>query len=423
MKITTMLAALFVPSCLCGPFGPSPSASLRAGKLGPYVVPSCLRGVPSCLRAFVAPRLRGAAAAGLAALTLVACGRGEEPAAARPAPAAETRPAAAPPRVPEVTVAKPTRDAVRADAEVPGTFVAFDETTISAEGAGPIRAITVDEGSRVAKGDVLIQQDTTKAELAVRQAEAMLAQSRANFARAKADLERKQQLLTDKTIPQNQFDSFKAAADAAAAAIDSAETSLAIARQQLKDLTIVAPYTGVIRERRESLGAYVRGGDALLVLMRVDPLKLQFEVPEKYATRIAAGLQVSATLTAFPGQEFTGRVRTVFPAVAVQSRAVKVEATVPNARYLLKPGFFASVRVPLTSVGRSLAVPRSALVRHEGTENVFVVRGDRAELVRVQTGAETAELIEIVTGLTDADNVVVAGGETLQAGDRVKVRS
>ena len=251
----------------------------------------------------------------------------------------------------------------------------------------------------------------------------MLAQSRANFARAKADLERKQQLLTDKTIPQNQFDSFKAAADAAAAAVDSADTSLAIARQQLKDLTIVAPYTGIIRERRESLGAYVRGGDALLVLMRVDPLKLQFEVPEKYATRLATGLLVSATLTAFPGQEFTGTVRTVFPAVAVQSRAVKVEATVPNPRYLLKPGFSASVRVPLKSVNTSLAVPRTALVRREGTENVFVLRGDTVALVRVETGAETADLIEVVAGLTEEDNVVIAGGETLEPGDRVKVRS
>lgn len=383
-----------VSSRLRGTPGPS--------KLGPYIV---------------------AGVAGLAALSLVACGRGEEPAAARPATAAEARPAAAPPRVPEVTVARPTHDAVRIDAEAPGTFVAFDETTISAEGAGPIRTINVDEGSRVAKGDVLIQQDTTKAGLAVKQAEAMLAQSRANFARAKADLERKQQLLNDKTIPQNQFDSFKAASDAASAGVDAAETALALARQQLEDLTILAPYAGVIRERKVALGTYVRGGDALLVLMRVDPLKLQFEVPEKYATRLATGLEVTATLTAFPGQKFTGRIRTVFPAVAVQSRAVKAEATVANARYLLKPGFYASVHVPFKSADRSLTVPRTAVVRREGTENVFVVRGDRAELVRVQTGAETLDLIEIVAGLTETDDVVVAGGETLQAGDRVKVRS
>lgn len=370
-------------------------------------------------------RLTIAAIAGLALLALVACRRGEPPAAAetRTDATADASPADARARVLEVTVAHPTREAVRTEAEAPGTFVPFDETTLSAEGAGPVRLIRVDEGARVARGDVLIQQDTTKAELAVRQAEAALAQARANFARANADLDRKEQLLKDRTIPQNQYDSFKAAYDAAEAGVAAADTALALARQQLKDLTIVAPYTGVVKERRVSLGTYARGGDELFVLMRVDPLKLQFELPEKYATRLSTGARVTATLAAFPGQAFTGTIRTILPAIAVQSRAVKVEATVPNARYLLKPGFFASVRVPLTSAERSLAVPRSALVRREGTENVFVVRGDTVELVRVQTGAETADLIEVVVGLTEEDNVVIAGGETLQAGDRVKVRS
>jgi membrane fusion protein (multidrug efflux system) len=370
------------------------------------------------------PRLAFATALALGMLAPIGCrGAGQPAADAAGAAGAEARPAAAPPRVPEVTVARPTRDAVRSEAEAPGTFMPYDETTLSAEGAGPIVDLKVEEGTRVAKGQVLVVQDTTKAALAVQQADALLAQARANFARAKADLERKQLLLNDKTIPQNQFDSFKAQYDAAAAGVDAAETALALARQQLEDLTTEAPYGGVIREKKVSVGTYVRGGDAMLVLMRVDPLKLQFELPEKYATRLSTGLSVTANVAAFPGETFTGTIRTVFPAVAVQSRAVRVEATVPNGRYQLKPGFFATVRVPLASRAGSVAVPRSALVRREGTENVFVVRGDRAELLPVETGAETADLVEIVAGLTEADAIVVAGAETLQPGDRVKVRS
>jgi membrane fusion protein (multidrug efflux system) len=375
------------------------------------------------MKPFESSCLRGTAIT--IALLAAACGGGSSPAPAGSAPAegSEARPATAPARIAEVTVARPTRDAVRTDMEAPGTFMPFDETTISAEGAGPVRVINVDEGSRVAKGDVLIQQDTVKAELTVKQAEAALAQARANFARTKADLERKQQLLADKTIPQGQYDSFKAAFDAAEAGVSAAETALAMSRQQLKDLTIVAPYGGVIRERRVSLGTYARGGDALFVLMRVDPLKLQFELPEKYATRLAGGSQVVATLAAFPGRTFTGTIRTIFPAIAVQSRAIKVEATIPNGGYQLKPGYFASVQVPLQSAARSLTIPRTAVVRREGNENVFVVRGDTVALVRVETGAETTDLIEVVAGLTEEDNVVIAGGETLEPGDRVKVRS
>jgi membrane fusion protein (multidrug efflux system) len=358
-------------------------------------------------------------------LLAAACSRsgGPAPAGSNPGEAAVPRPAAAPPRIAEVTVARPTRETVRTDVEAPGTFLPFEETTISAEGAGPVRVINVDEGSRVTRGDVLIQQDTVKAELAVKQADAALAQARANFARAKADLERKAQLLKDKTIPQNQYDSFKAASDAAEAGVAASETALAMSRQMLKDLTIVAPYAGVIRERRVSLGTYARGGDALFVLMRVDPLKLQFELPEKYAARLAQGAEVAAALAAFPGQSFTGTIRTIFPAIAVQSRAIRVEATVPNGGYRLKPGFFASVTVPLRNAERALTVPRAAVVRREGVENVFVVRGETVALVRVETGAETADLVEVMAGLTEEDDVVITGAETLEPGDRVKVRS
>ena len=129
-----------------------------------------------------------------------------------------------------------------------------------------------------------------------------------------------------------------------------------------------------MRDKSVSVGQYVREGDTLFVLMRVDPLKLQFDVPEKYAERLAAGQQVSGAVAALPGQTFTGTIQTVFPSVAVQSRTIRVEAQMPNPGHRLKPGFFATVHVPLAKLAGSLVVPRSALIRREGTENVFVVR-------------------------------------------------
>jgi RND family efflux transporter MFP subunit len=127
-------------------------------------------------------------------------------------------------------------------------------------------------------------------------------------------------------------------------------------------------------------------------------------------------------VAALPGQEFAGTIQTVFPSVAVQSRTIRVDAKTPNPGYRLKPGFYATVRVPLTRLSGSLVVPRSALVRREGTENVFVVKGDRAELVRIQTGAETADRVEVVSGLAATDRVVITGAESLRSGDRVQVK-
>lgn len=363
-------------------------------------------------------RMTGAVAIALLAVSVAACGRpGSE---AAPAGEAAAQPAAA--ALPQVAVATPDTASLEAAYEATGSFIPYEEAGIAAEGAGSVTSVRIEEGSRVAQGQAVATLDRAKADLGVKQAEAMLAQAKANYERSKSDLARKQTLLTDKTIAPSVYDAFKAQFDAAAAGVEAADSSLQLARRRLADMQVTAPYAGVVRDKRVSVGQYVREGDTLFVLMRVDPLKLQFDVPEKYAERLAVGQQVSAAVTALPGQTFTGTVQTVFPSVAVQSRTIRVEARVPNVGYRLRPGYFATVRVPLKPLAGSLVVPRSAIVRREGTENVFVVKGDRAELVRVLTGAETADRMEVVSGLSATDLVVVTGADTLNPGDRVLVK-
>ncbi len=358
----------------------------------------------------------------IAALAIVtaACGAQGGQAAAPPP---DTRAAAQAPPVTEVTVVRPTTEPLRTDVDAPGTFVPYEEATIGAEAAGPVVEVRVEEGSRVGRGQVLVRLDPVKAQLAVKQAQAQLEQTRANFAKAHSEIARKQQLLEDRTIAPGTFETYKAQHDAAAAGVEAAETALELAQQRLRDLTLTAPFAGVIREKKVAVGEYVREGDDLLVLMRVDPIKLQFDMPEQYAARVAQGHEIQGVLAALPGQTVAGRITKIFPAVAVQSRTVRLEALVPNAAYRLRPGFYATVRVPITSMPGSFVVPRSAIVRREGTESVFVVRGDRVELVRVRAGASTADKIEILSGLASDEAVVIAGGEALRAGDRVKVRS
>jgi membrane fusion protein (multidrug efflux system) len=363
----------------------------------------------------------GATVLALCAVMLASCTRGGTGTATADEAAATAARAAAP-AVPQVTVEAPAAASLEATVEAPGSFIPYEEASIAAQTAGPVTAVRIEEGSRVAEGAVIVTLDAEKAELGVKQAEAMLAQAKANYERSKSDLARKQTLLNDKTVAPNVYDAFKAQYDAAAAGVDAAESALQLAKRRLADMKVVAPFAGIVRDKRVSVGQYVREGDVLFVLMKVDPLKLQFDVPEKYADRLVAGQQVRAAVAALPGQEFTGTIRTVFPSVAVQTRTIRVDASVPNPGYRLKPGFYATVRVPLTRLPGSLVVPRSALVRHEGTENVFVVRGDRAELVRIQTGAETADRVEVVSGLSATDQVVVTGADTLRSGDRVQVK-
>lgn len=364
-------------------------------------------------------RVRQWGAAWGAAIVLFTPGCGKE--AAEPQRPANAEPAQ--PAAPEVEVRTATKEALAAAVEIPGTFNPDEESTIAAQSAGPVTQVAVDAGSRVSQGAVLVRIDAERAVLTVKQAEAGLAQSQANFAKAKSDLDRKQVLLEDRTIAPGTFESFKAQHDAAAAAVSAADSTLQLARHRVRELTVTAPFAGIVKERRISPGEYVKEGDALIVLIRVNPLKLQFDLPEKYAGRVAPGQIVTATVTSLPGQEFSGRIRTIFPALEVATRSIRAEAVVSNPQYRLSPGFYASVRVPLTAALNTIVVPRSAIITREGTDNVFVIEGDRVKLVRVSTGVQQGDRIEILAGIKGEDRVVIAGGQTLTDGDRVRVRS
>jgi membrane fusion protein (multidrug efflux system) len=360
-------------------------------------------------------KMTGAVAIALLAASVAACSRSGSEAA----PAGETaaRPAAA--AVPQVTVAAPAAASLEATVEAPGSFIPMRRRA-SPPGAGTVTAVRIEEGSRVARAS---GGDNRPDEGGVERAagRAMLAQAKANYERSKAIWPANRPSST--TRPSRPTSSTRSRPNTTRRPPGGC--------RRLRAPTGEAPAGGDDdhrallrrRARQARLGRpAVREGDTLFVLMRVDPLKLQFDVPEKYADRLAARQEVHATVAALPGQEFTGTIQTVFPSVAVQSRTIRVDASVSNPGYRLKPGFYATVRVPLTRLPGSLVVPRSALVRHEGTENVFVVRGDRAELVRIQTGAETADRVEVVSGLSATDQVVVTGAETLRSGDRVQVK-
>lgn len=367
---------------------------------------------------------RSSMATGLTLLVIgsAGCGRGEESARAASAPPRAATPASSTPAVAEVAVGVPAAERLEVTIDVPGSLMPWEEATVAAEAAGPITAVLVEENARVAKGQTLVRLDASKAELAVRQAAAALAQARANEEKARGELDRKKSLLEDRTIAVGTFETFKAQYEVAAAAVEGAETTLELAKRRLRDMVVLAPFAGIVKDKKVTAGEYAREGEALLVLMQVEPLKLQFELPEKYSGRLAPGQQVRCHVASLPGQEFTGTIRTVFPSASIQSRTVRMEAVLPNPGYRLKPGFFASVRVPLLAASGSLVVPRAAIVRQEGAEHVFIVDGDRVRLERVQTGLEAGDKVEIVSGLRPEDRIVVQGAETLRAGDRVKVR-
>jgi len=237
-------------------------------------------------------------------------------------------------------------------------------------------------------------------------------------------------LLGQRVVSQSEFDTLRARAEAARQKLESerntarqryrsyeaAEARLTLARKALGDTSVRAPFSGVVGERRVSVGDFVVTGLVVAVVVRVDPLRLELTVPEASVEHVAVGQPVTLRVEAFPGRDFAGTVRYVSPALRADQRALVVEAIVPNPAGALKPGFFATAEVRQAAATPALVVDARALRTVVGTKRVFVVRGGRAEERLVTIGREVDALVEVLTGLAEGEVVATSRTDELVDG-------
>jgi RND family efflux transporter MFP subunit len=199
----------------------------------------------------------------------------------------------------------------------------------------------------------------------------------------------------------------------------AARARVTVAQKALADTTVRAPFAGVVGERFVSIGDYVTRGTKVASVMRIDPLRVELTVPEQYVSAVAAGRPVTFEVDAYPGETFTGLVRYVSPSVAADTRALTLEAVVPNAANRLKPGFFATAKIEQANDVPGVLVPATAVRTVSGTARVFVVNGDRVEERIVTSGQAVGDRVEITSGLKAGEQVVASGVERLVDGIRV----
>jgi membrane fusion protein (multidrug efflux system) len=183
-----------------------------------------------------------------------------------------------------------------------------------------------------------------------------------------------------------------------------------------------APFGGVVGERLVSVGDYVTRGTKVVSILRVDPLRVELTVPEQYVAAVAAGRAVTFEVDAYPGETFTGQLRFVSPSVTAETRALKIEAVVPNPNHRLKPGFFATARIEQAARQPAILVPAAAVRTVAGTARVFVIAEGRAEERVVMTGQAVGDLVEISSGLKAGERVAASGVDQLVDGVRVQAR-
>ncbi|AVP96227.1 efflux transporter periplasmic adaptor subunit [Ahniella affigens] len=294
-----------------------------------------------------------------------------------------------------VEVAKPTREAVVEAASAVGSLRANEAVVLRAELPGRIESIHFEEGSRVNKGDLLFTLDASLTKAEVAEWEATVAQSQ-------REMDRANDLVAKKLAAQNDLD-----AKRSLLAIDQAR--LGSARTRLAKSQIRAPFSGMVGLRQVSVGEYIQSADELVSLVQVDPLKVDFRVPESLAARVAAGLEVEVGLDAYPGEVFTGKVYAVDPQVDVQTRSVMLRATLANREGRLRPGQFANVRVELARRADSLTIPEQALWPQGGKQYVYVIEAGKAALQEVRIGKRSAGRVEVLSGLSADADVIIAG--------------
>jgi membrane fusion protein, multidrug efflux system len=345
------------------------------------------------------------AVAGAAAVVMAAWAQQQRPASA---PAGAARPGGGGPGGPvAVEVAPVKRDPAVEAAQAVGSLRAAQTAMLRPEVSGRIVRLNVNDGQRVARGQLLVQLDD-----GVQQAQ--LAQALAQASTADSNVRRQQELLGQGFVSASAVEQAQSAAQVAQAQVQ-------LARAQLARLQVRAPFAGVVGIRMVSLGDYVKDGADLFQIEDPSRLWADFRLPEQLAGRLRVGQPVQVSVDALPGTRLAGVVEAVDAQADANGRALLVRArltqTVPN----LRSGLFARVALELGRREGALWVPEEALVPQGGRLFVFTVKDGEAKRVPVQVGERRPGWVELLQGVRDGDQVVTAGQQRLR-GDSAKVR-
>jgi membrane fusion protein (multidrug efflux system) len=305
--------------------------------------------------------------------------------------------------------------------ETTGTLNADEEVTISSEVDGIVKNIKVEEGSVVGQGTLLVEINQIDYDLDKKRSDAALKQAEANLANAKAEYQRKESLYKEELITKQQFDDISTRVTLAEAEVSSAKATLETSAEKLSRTKVYSPLNGAVKEKKVSVGDYVRNGTPLLQLIKINPLKLNFTVSEKDAASIKIGQEVAFNVDSYPTKQFKGRVSLLYPNVEEKTRTLQAEAIVPNSDHLLKAGFFARTLIYTASPREVVLAPITALLYDNSVIRIFVVDGNKARERIIKIGGKYGEFVEVLEGLQEKEQVVIAGQNNLSEGVKVNV--
>ena len=400
----------------------------------------------------------------ITAVFFAACGRSRANGKTEATPA--TTPAAV-----EVTTAAAIKRELPRFFEATGSLAGDQQTDVAPQTAGKVVAVGVEIGSPVKRGQMLVRLDDAELKLRVDQAAAQVEQTKAavrqaeekiglrpgqafdpnrvaDVAAAKVTLElaeknlvRAQKLIESGDVSRSFYDDARARRDqlkeqyevqlaqarqnfaavqVARTNVANSEAALALARTNLSYANIPSPIDGYVSERTADLGEYVSPQQKVATVVRTNPLRIRIDIPEQAIPEVQVGQSVSITTSAWPDQNFSGRVARIAPNVSATSRTLTVEAEIENSSGALKPGQFATVRILQARAEPAVLVPARSVLTDAGVSRVYVIKDGHAEQRVVQTGQTEGDLIEIKNGVAADEQVATSKVEQLSDGVAVK---
>ena len=313
-----------------------------------------------------------------------------------------------PPAVVTATEVKAQQSRPRLEAV--GTATAVQGIEVASEVAGLVREIGFESGQRVARGDVLLKLDdeVDQADLRGQQAALEL---------AKLKYQRVSRLVKERSVSQSDYDTAQAELASARAQVAAKEATIA-------KKVILAPFDGVLGLREVSLGQYLPAGSSIAPLIKLDPVYVDFSLPERYLPQLAVGQAVRVNVESHQ-QDFSGSLAAIDPDVDAKTRQIRMRAQFPNAEGLLRPGMFARVSLDLGREDPVLTLPRVAITYAPYGDSVYVIDEADGKLTvqqrQVQSGAVIDDRVVIESGLKEGERVVLTGQVKLRNGAAVQI--
>ncbi len=290
--------------------------------------------------------------------------------------------------------------------EAVGTIEASEAITVVSEIDGVVVRLPFQEGSRIQSGGLIAQLDDAQLRAEVSRTEALREQSQSTFSRVKAVVDQ------GAGAPQD--------LDDAAASLKVADANLALAKSKLSKTRITAPFSGNLGARRVSPGAFIRAGQTITDLAKLDELRVNFSAPERYLGLLHRGAEVTISTTAYAGYELRGRIDVVDPVLDPGTRSARIVARLRNPGGKFRPGMSANVSAVLSQRQNALTIPSEAIFAEGDQSFAYVVKTDSTVTRSALTlGTRLADAVEVVKGLEPGMTVVRTGHQKLFEGAKV----